>query len=394
MPSTLPRHRHFRSRPARVLHALAAPLALGVLCAAGPAQADNGFGHLSSSSVLVGTYQHTPGTRDAYNAQLDLLGHYDAGPGELQYELKAGSTPLSDGVTARYPEANALAGETLSPGGHGRLAITQLYYAIGVGGGELDAGLIFPANYIDTNPVADDEYHQFMGLSFVNDLTIQMPVYVLGGTYSHPLNRTFGMLAMLASTRDLYGHNYPNLLDGGASDRGSFGDLELDWQQGGLQGNLGAWVNTAHDITTPPLATNAIPAPTQTFTRHHAWGVYGNFGGRVPDTGVQWNLRAGWANPKASLASNFVSIQADDTFATPLLPGGRKLTVAAGVSRTGASPDAIGPTAPLIQAEAYVRTRLVQSLYVSPDVQWIRHTQFLPDQHGQWIEGVRVGLQF
>lgn len=380
--------------PMRLARTFLAPLSLTALCCIGAAHADTGFGHVSSSSILAGTYQHTSGTRDSFNAQLDLLGYFDAGPGQLQYELKAGSTPLSDGVTAHYPEANALAGETMGPHGHGRLAITQLYYAIGAAGGELNAGLIFPANYIDTNPVADDEYHQFMGLTFVNDPTIQMPVYVLGGTYSHPLNRTFSVLAMLASTRDLYGHNYPNLLDSGASDRGSFGDLELDWQQDDLQGNLGAWSNTAHDITAPPLATDAIPAPTKNFARHSAWGVYGNFGGSVPGTGMQWDLRAGWANPKASLASNFVSIQANDTFATPLLPGGRKLTVAAGISRTGASPDAIGPTAPLIQAEAYVRTRLVHSLYVSPDVQWIRHTQFLPDQHGQWIEGVRLGLEF
>ncbi|AOV15897.1 hypothetical protein BJI67_01355 [Acidihalobacter aeolianus] len=388
-----PIHRALASKTHR-MRALLVPFTLASLCTIGSAHADTGFDHIASSSILAGTYQHTSGTRDSFNAQLDLLGYFDAGPGQLQYELKAGSTPLSDGVTANYPEANALAGETTSPNGHGRLAITQIYYAIGAGGGELNAGLIFPANYIDTNPVADDEYHQFMGLTFVNDPTIQMPVYVLGGTYSHPLNRTFNVLAMLASTRDLYGHNYPNLLDSGASDRGSFGDLELDWQQGNLQGNFGAWTNTDHDITAPPLATDVIPAPTQNFTRHSAWGVYGNFGGSVPGTGVQWDLRAGWANPKASLASSFVSIQANDTFATSLLAGGRKLTVAAGISRTGASPDAIGPTAPLIQVEAYVRTRLVRSLYISPDVQWIRHTQFLPGQHGQWIEGVRVGLEF
>lgn len=351
-------------------------------------------GHVSSSSILAGTYQHAAGTRDSYNTQLDILGYFNAGPGQLQYELKAGSTPLSNGVTANYPEANALAGETMGPNGHGRLAVTQLYYDIGVAHGELNAGLIFPANYIDTNPVADDEYHQFMGLTFVNDPTIQMPIYVLGGTYSHPLNDTFSVLAMLASTRDLYGHNYPNLLDSGASDRGTFGDLELDWQQGNLQGNLGVWDNTAHNITAPPVAASGTPLPGQTFTRHHAYGLYGNFGGSVPGTGVQWDIRAGWANPKASLASNFVSVQADDTFPTVLLPGGRKLTVAAGISRTGASPDVIGPTAPLIQAEAYVRTRLVQSLYISPDVQWIRHTQFLPNQRGEWVEGVRLGLEF
>lgn len=354
------------------------------------------FWHLDSSSILASTYQTTPGVRQSYNTQLDMLGYIDAGPGYMQFEVKAGSTPLNNGISTKYPEANALAGETLSPSGDGRLALTQFYYAIPFGHNRVNAGLIFPANYIDTNPVADDEYHQFLGTSFVNNPTIKMPVYVLGGAYSHSFNTNFTLLSMLTSSRDLYGHRYPHLLNGPANDRGTFGDIELKWRSHNhnLMGNLGAWVNTAHNVTSPPVTADATLPSSKTITSSHTYGLYANLGGKLPMAPSRWAIRLGWANPKTSLANNFISIQAKQILNSVHLMGHqRKITIAAGLSRTGPSPDALGAAKAIIQAEVYARTRIINSLFISPDIQWIKHSHFNPHQKGQWIEGFRLGLE-
>lgn len=369
---------------------------LAVLGFSATSDAQTRFWHLDSSSILASTYQATPGVRKSYNTQLDMLGYIDTGPGYLQYEIKAGTTPLNNGISQKFPEANALAGETLSSQGYSRLALTQFYYARPFGQNKINAGLIFPANYIDTNPVANDEYHQFLGTTFVNNPTINMPVYVLGGAYSHSFKSDFTLISILTSSRDLYGHRYPHLLDSQANDRGAFGDIEFKWRAHNhiLMGNLGAWFNTAHNITTPPVTASTTLPLSIAITSHHAYGLYANFGGKLPVTSSRWDIRVGWANPKASLANNFISIQAKKTLRSIHLMGHQQsVTVAAGLSRTGPSYEAIGPADATIQAELYARTQIINSLFISPDIQWIEHSNFNPDQHGQWIEGLRLGIE-
>lgn len=337
---------------------------------------------ISPNSILTLTYQHASNAKRSYNTQLDILGYLPVGTGQLQFELKAGSTPKANGVTANIPEANALAGETQARNGDGRLAMTQLYYQNQYGQGTYNLGLLFPANYIDTNPVADNEYPQFIGTTFVNDPTIDMPLYVLGGSYTYSINQQLSILTLLTSTQDLYGHNYPDLWGSHTHDSGAFGALELDWQAENLQGNIGIWMNGNHQNVS--LADGK---------RQNSHGIYGNIGGILAAEHVQWNVRLGWASPQVSQSSNFISIEANKALHISVWGKSRKLLAAIGISRTGPG-DIQSSSSPRIQFEAYVRMRLVDSVYISPDIQWITHSQFNPNRKGTWIDGIRMSIAF
>lgn len=338
-------------------------------------------GSQPGDSVLDITYQHANNTKQSYNAQLDLLGGYALDSGMIQFELKAGSTPLAQGVTASYPEANALAGETQAPNGDGRLAITQLYYQNH--NNAFNAGLLFPAAYLDTNNVANDEYHQFMGTTFVNDSTIEFPIYVLGGTYDQKIDSRMNVQFLLTSTRDLYGYNYTHLWGIHAADKGGFGATQFNWTVNQYLGNIGVWVNGNEQNVS--LSTGKY-SPN--------YGVYANIGGSMFNSIMNWDLRLGWATPQVSKAKNFISIQADKT--VPLKVSGlyRSVTVGVGLSRTGVSKVPTTHLASMVQFEIYARTRLAGPVFVSPDIQWIDHSQFSPEAHGALVAGVRMGLAF
>ncbi len=338
---------------------------------------------ISPNSILAFTYQHASNAKRSYNAQLDILGYLPVGTGQLQFELKAGSTPRANGVTAMIPEANALAGETQAPNGDGRLAMTQLYYQNQYGQGTYNLGLLFPANYIDTNPVADNEYPQFIGTTFVNDPTIDMPIYALGGSYTYLINQQLSVLALLTSTQDLYGHNYLDLWGSHTQDSGAFGAIELDWQAENLQGNIGIWLNGNHRNIS---LTNG--------KRQNSHGIYGNIGGTLAVEYVQWNIRLGWADPQVSQSSNFISIEANKALHISVWGKSRKLLAAMALSRTGPSSDIQSSSSPVIQFETYIRMRLVDSVYISPDIQWVTHSQFNPNRKGIWIEGIRMSIAF
>lgn len=376
---------------------LAAFTAAGVLALATatalPAVADEGATGTGPtvSGILAGSWQHADGSNASLtksggegNLQLDVLLGLPMGPGSWNMEVKAGTTPRNDGgVSAVFPEATGLVGETVNADNQGQGAITQLFYRMTPTLGTVDAGLVFSPAYLDTNDIADDEYRQFQGTTFINNPTIPLPVYVIGGAAQGTISKPFGYTVFLSSTADLQGSTYSNLFDFGTKGHGVFAAGELNWESGGLSGNAGVWQNNDDSFT------NFSSGVSET-----DYGVYGNINGTIGSDALHWNVRLGWANPSVSQANTFVGGELAYDTSLPLGARERPVTYGVGVSDTGVSSDAPGPTADRQQAEVYARTQLMGHVSVTLDLQYLHHSQFDPANGTTWVEGLRVGAEF
>lgn len=347
-------------------------------------------GSPSVSGILTGSWQHANGSKSSQtsrwgsgNAQLDMLLGLPMGPGSWQMEFKIGTTPRSNGVSAVFPEATGLVGEALDGNGKGRAAITQLYYQATPAFGTVSAGLLFDPSFIDTNPIADDEYRQFMSTVFVNNPTIPMPVYAMGGVVQGPMSKDLGYTVLVQSTADLHQSTYGNALDFNGKGHGTFDTAELNWKASGLSGNVGLWRND--DKSFANFATGNPQAD---------YGAYTNFSGKLGSRALRWNVRAGWANPKVSQASGFAGAALSYASTLPLDESTRPVTYGLGVAHTWVSSDVIGPKANRDQGEAYAKVGFPHRVSVTLDLQYLRHSQFDPSDTGTWVEGVRAAVEF
>lgn len=305
------------------------------------------------------------------------------GRGSWQMEIKAGTTPRSNGVSAVFPEVAGLVGETLDSNGNGRVAITQLYYQATPSFGTVSGRLMFDRSFIDTNPIADDEYRQFMNGVFVNNPTIPIPVYAIGGAVQSPMSKALGYTLLLSSTADLYQNTYGNVFDFNGKGHGTFATAELNWKASELFGNVGLWRNDDQSFTDFAAGTPQAD-----------YGVYTNLNGTLRSDAWRWNVRLGWANPKVSQANGFAGAELSFASTLPFSGFARPVTYGLGVAHTWVSPDMIGPTADRGQAEAYAKVGLDHRVSVTFDLQYLRHSQFDPSDASTWVEGVRPAIEF
>jgi len=354
------------------------------VAAAGAAHAAEPANNAHVSGVLVGTYQAAGESqvdgRDVNNegnAQLYLLGDLAMGPGTWYLELRAGTTPPDQGVTSFYGEVNDAVGETLNANGHGRVAATQLFYQLPVASGDLSVGLLDPSGILDANDIADNEYTQFMGTSFVNDPTVEYPAFALGANYGGKLTHGLGYQLFVSSTgglEDAEDPTYNNVVDVGEHGKGVFSAGELLWQAGGMSGDVGVWFSSGDHAALEDASDDG----------RDNYGVYLSGGGQVgPGRWVAW---AGLANDRVSAAANFLGAAYSQTV-------GRS-TLGLGLARIGVSDHQPEPADSIVQAEAYWRIRLAGRAYVTPDLQYIDNSGFNPDRDGVVVGTLRVGLEF
>lgn len=325
--------------------------------------------------IIIGTYQATrPRTIDGEtveneaSAAIDVNVSVPIGRGSFQFEAKGGTTPQDEGVTTFLPEANATVGETLDSDGEGRIVVWQMFYQHDIGPGSLAGGLVDPtAGRLDTNDIANDEFTQFLATSFVNNPTIDFPSATLGVAYDARLSERMKLVAMATNAIGIE-PEYSSAFEFGD---GVFGALELQWQRGAIAGNVGIWANT-NDQQEGRLKEET------------ASGLYGNLSGSVGKG--QWNLRLGWADPSVQAAAAFVSF----VYAHQL---GEKV-LGAGIAETFASGDIPEPHGDTVQAELYMRIPLGKGFTVTPDLQYIVHSDFNPEQDGNWVIGLRAGWSF
>ncbi len=334
--------------------------------------------------VIIGTYQTAFDSSVAGepidvegSGALDLAGSLPAAGGSLQLEIKGATTPARNGVVSVLPEANAAVGETLDNNDQGRIVVWQAFYQHDLGPGSLAAGLIDPSGWLDGNDVANDEFTQFLGASFVNDLTIDLPSATLGAAYTAGLGNGWGLAALMSNATGVES-DYEEAFRLGSHGNGLFAALELQWSGSDLVANLGAWTNTRkHD-------TDGDGIDDERLTDAPAKGLYANVTG--PLGRGRWNLRLGAADAAVQPAAGFVAL----AYAYPI----GETVVGVGVAHTFASYKIPVPHQDMSQAEVYVRLPLGRGLTVSPDLQYIAHSDFNPDQGGTWVAGVRVGWSF
>src|SRR5699024_7036701 len=216
--------------------------------------ADDGNAHMEG--IIAGSYQaagesrvHGQDVNGEGTAQLYLFGTLDMGPGTWNLEVRGGTTPRSNGVTQFYG-SNGLVGETTDSDGDGRIAVTQLFYALPVGNGQLRAGLLDPGAVLDTSDVANDEYTQFLAEAFINNATIGFPSFVLGAAYQGNVNQHVDYRIFAGSDSGLEedDHSYSNVFDvggdRGAYGKGAFTGAEIGWHANGVSLRGGVWYDS------------------------------------------------------------------------------------------------------------------------------------------------------
>ncbi len=323
------------------------------------------------------TWQHAgrSGIHDEAGVSIDLVATLPMGSGTWTLYLEGSTTPGKEGVTSRLPEVNADIGTALNAKGKGRLQISELHYSLLLPVGELTLGLLDPAGFLDRSEVANDETRQFLAAPFVNNPTIGLPDYHLAVAWHHHAteNRP-GITLELGSAHGLAdnGGRYAELVRLGADGKGVFFAAEGYGHLRRVLWRLGFWVNGADH---PPLDGSGRPG--------HAHGFYATLDGELER--LRWNLRGGWADARVSAATTFAALAVEHP-----LPG---VTLGAGFAYTGASPELEGG-ADRLQLEGYARFETRSGLEITPDIQWVRHSDLRKEAGNTWVAGVRLTWSF
>ncbi len=334
------------------------------------------------SGIAIATYQsadNAAGTtpRDEASAAVDVGVSIPAGGGAVELQFKGGTTPRHGGVTAALPEANAAVGESLDNHERGRVVLWQAFYRHEVGNGSLAAGLIDPAAWLDGNDIANNEFTQFMAAGLVNNLTIDFPSASLGVGYTAGLSGGWSLAAVVTSATGIE-PDYRRAFEPYHHGHGAFAAVEMQWAGSGLGANVGAWVNTRH------LDGDGDGVDDARLGRGSASGIYANVSGGIGKG--HWNLRLGWADPRVQADSGFIAV-------AMRYPVGRSV-FGVGAAHSLASNRLTDPHRGRSQFELYLRTPFAKGWTVTPDLQYIVHSNFDPAQSGTWVAGVRLGRSF
>jgi hypothetical protein len=341
------------------------------------------------SASVIGTYQSASDSRvkdeAALRPEVFVTVPVPGIGGSFNVHVEGTTTPRTDGVTSFYGDSNANVGAATSSNGHGRLQISEFYYAFEGGPVTVNVGLLDTTAYLDTSAFAGDERTQFMNATLVHNATIDFPDYTLAMMLSTKSDGAIpGLIVVVGSSNGLGdnpSHTYPELFDMRSSGKGVFAAGELGWEIAALgdegAARVGVWTNTADHAylnATPGTASNT--------------GFYGVLEGTALGTG--WSLRAGMADADVSAADWFVGGAVQRQLTDTVLLG-------LGVTQTGVSDDLGAGTDDSTQAELYVKYDVLPQVSLSPSVQWVRNPGFddtgVTVDEDSWIVGLRIGFE-
>jgi hypothetical protein len=235
-------------------------------------------------------------------ASADLYLHWQRPNGMWTLYLEGNTTPLKNGVSAILGESNADAGTALDERRQGRIQISSLYYTYDWDTSHsLTAGMIDASVFLDVSRIANDQNSQFLGVSFVNNPTIEFSDYALGFAYEQKLESA-GMPVVrfvLTSSNGLANNtnvSYNQLLSIDEPNKGAFAAARAGWKIENALFNMGIWTHTAPHT--------ALDNSTKTNLKNY--GAYLVAG--VMHEKHALNLRLGVANPEVSRASAFAGL--------------------------------------------------------------------------------------
>lgn len=324
-------------------------------------------------------------------ASIDIIGDIDLPAGGLHLYVEGATTAITS-ANQLVDGANADAGTAANRNGRGRVQLSELYYSLPRGGMAMHLGLIDLTVFADTTVATNDETHQFLGASLVNDPAIAFPDYTPALVAASASGQGVRWTAALASARGLSDDpkaSYRELFDFGKTSDGlkngvfALGELKWEGIKAGLDATLGGWHSSAELPRHDGLGTDA-----------GAFGLYANLDGILP-TDALWSLRLGWNNAASTLETvRFASLAIEQPFGPHALGIGTAYHGQSGEFKRSLAPDR---SANPWLIEAYVRWQLTDWLTVSPDVQYWRHPNSLAAASGRvaghvWTYGLRAQL--
>lgn len=334
--------------------------------------------------TVVGQAVDADRVKDEITVSVDFVATLPVGKGEIALYVEGSSTIHPRHIAAAIPEANGDAGSALDRDDKGRFQVSELKYTFPVGAnGSVAAGLLDPPVYLDTSEVANDENAQFLGATFKNNPTIELPDYTLGIVYAGKIGDKTGYTLALTGSNGLAdspNKSYSQLFDVSAPGKGVFAAAEFNWTSDKATYRVGAWTNTADHAELNGASTD-----------ESNYGIYAL---------ADWTLGAGKANARIGVANEEVSEPAGFVSFALEYPV-RKVVLGAGISQTIVSNDAQKADPSLddtTQVEIYARFDLGHDIHVSPDLQFIRNSGFRSDStevdDRLTLIGVRLGYAF
>lgn len=299
--------------------------------------------------------------RPEWTGSADLFIHAELGPGALWSYVEGSTSPLMDGVSTLIPEANTDAATALGANRSGRVQISELNYRWELADGDrITVGLLDATGYLDVSRIANDENLFFLGVSFVNNPTIEFPDYALGIVTQRRQRGRIPRITMLVSSADGLADNpglsYSELIGLRDPGEGVFAALGLRWTGERNRVGIGVWQRSDQQ----PLLTDSIGR--------------GSSSGAFAVLGRSWehhalNVRAGLGNAQTYLPSRFVGLT--------YLAEYSAVALGAGLARTwpARNPGA-HPHADVSHAELFLRTELWRGIYVTPSLQILNNPGF------------------
>jgi hypothetical protein len=274
---------------------------------------------------------------------IDVAASKPIGSGRLSLLVElAGSPRLASG----YPVFPA--------SGLDQLRVAEIHYDFPTVIGEWSIGYIDSKAYLDASDVANDEKTQFSNPVFVNNPTIGMPQSSLGFSWRPPARREWsGYSFVLAASKE----------------SGAFIAFEHWRALANATIRLGVWGRSAN-------------LPVRQWTMDHEYGLYTAIDGSVG--GLNWNLRAGVANPGQGASESFIGM----AWEAPL--AGHTLGFGVGRSMSG-DIWSIGSPGEALHAEFYYRRELSRRLAITPCIRYLNSIED-GERTGEWSAGVRFRL--
>ena len=240
------------------------------------------------------------------------------------------------------------------------MQISELAYAHQLSSAQtLTLGLLDITGYFDQSRIASDENTQFLGVSFVQNPTIEFPDYALGVVYEHTLDNTTTIRTGLSSSHGISDNpntSYSQLVDINNSDKGLFVIGSVSWKQPQWVFRSGIWTRTDshsnHDATRNDL---------------HHYGIYFLTGYQSAPHGV--NLRLGAARKEVARAAEFAGLTYQYRFKPFVFGAGMARLFLSSAATTVGQDDTR-------HYEMYLRYTLRQGLYLTADIQQITNSNF------------------
>lgn len=281
--------------------------------------------------------------------------------GEFTLHIEASSTPSKNGISTLIQDSNADAGSSLNNKEQGRIQVSELNYRHEINSHlNITLGLVDATSFLDGSEIMNDENHNFISASLVNNPVIDFPDYVLGSAIDWQITQEISTRLFVSSTHgiaDNNSRNYASLFEMNEDNKGLFSAIEFQYKSDNFFINTGAWLhNGKHEA----LDNN------QNLIQKNDLSNYGGYltsGYLYKDH--QLEARFGIANAEVSSAAQFFSI----AYQLNTVNG----NIGIGYTETLFSKRLPIAQQPAQTVETYWNVPINQNWHITPSLQWFKH---------------------